>query len=226
MKELIKKVVKIQSELKAPKGQYNNFGKYAYRSCEDILEALKPHLAQEGLVQTISDEVVMVGERIYVKATVTVTDGSSSIEGSGFAREAEDKKGMDSSQLTGSTSSYARKYALNGMWNIDDTKDADATNTHGKEPIVAKSGIPKSNTRKPQSKANPTVSKEAAKVVSKAKQSNGKVKIDNVASDAFKRAKMSVIEGIRTVDFILENSQFSNPELKKEFLRQVGQNHE
>ena len=133
MQEFIKKLSKVQSELKAPKNQRNNFGNYNYRSCEDILEAVKPLLAREGLVLTVCDDIALVGDRYYIKATATITDGVNSLSNSAFAREEESKKGMDSSQLTGATSSYARKYALNGLLCIDDTKDADATNTHGKE---------------------------------------------------------------------------------------------
>lgn len=130
-----KKLLQVQSDLKAPKGQYNSFGKYNYRSAEDILEAVKPLLHNEGLVQTISDEIVSVGDRIYVKSIVTLYDAESdeSLSVSALAREDETKKGMDSSQITGSTSSYARKYALNGMYAIDDTKDLDATNTGTKK---------------------------------------------------------------------------------------------
>ena len=126
MKELIKKVCEVQSQLKAPKNQFNSFGEYRYRSCEDILEAVKPLLGDKGLVLTINDEVVQVGERYYVKATATITDGENSISNSAFAREMAEKKKMDDSQITGATSSYARKYALNGLFCIDDTKDADA----------------------------------------------------------------------------------------------------
>jgi len=122
---LINKIISIQSELKAPKNQYNSFGKYKYRNQEDILEALKPLLKREGLLQTITDSVIHTGDRYYIEATVTVTDGDASVSVSGFAREAESKKGMDESQISGTASSYARKYALNGMWLIDDTKDAD-----------------------------------------------------------------------------------------------------
>ena len=125
MSELSKKILKVQAELKAPKNQYNSFGKYKYRSAEDILEGLKPLLAKNELLQTISDEIVLVGDRFYIKATVTVRHGEEEISVSGYAREALNKKGMDESQITGTASSYARKYALNGMWAIDDTKDSD-----------------------------------------------------------------------------------------------------
>ena len=123
--EFIEKIVAIQSELKAPKGQYNSLGKYNYRSCEDILEGVKPLLAKHGLVLTIQDSIELIGDRYYVKATATITDGKENVSTSAYARESLDKKGMDASQVTGATSSYARKYALNGLLAIDDTKDAD-----------------------------------------------------------------------------------------------------
>ena len=128
------KLVKVQSELKAPKSQYNSFGKYSYRNCEDILEALKPILNEVKAIVNISDEVVLIGDRYYIKATVKFIDAETGemVEASAMAREEETKKGMDASQLTGSTSSYARKYALNGLFAIDDTKDSDTTNTHNK----------------------------------------------------------------------------------------------
>lgn len=134
----MKKLVAVQTALKAPKGQFNKFGGYKYRSCEDILEAVKPLLLEQGLQLTITDEPVEVGGRIYIKATATVTDGSETATVSGYAREAETKKGMDESQITGTASSYARKYALNGLFLIDDTKDADATNDHQKPKAAAK----------------------------------------------------------------------------------------
>ena len=135
MVKVYKKLLAIQNELKAPKAQYNNFGKYKYRNCEDILEALKPILAKNLAVVTVSDEVVPAGERFYVKATAKITDTESgeSVETTAFAREEGSKKGMDGSQLTGSFSSYARKYALNGLFAIDDTKDADFQNEERKE---------------------------------------------------------------------------------------------
>lgn len=117
----------MQSELKAPKSQWNSFGKYNYRNCEDILEGLKPLLKSHGCVVNMSDEIRMVGERYYVCATakVVASDGSS-VESCAYAREPLSKKGMDDSQITGAASSYARKYALNGLFGIDDTKDADS----------------------------------------------------------------------------------------------------
>jgi hypothetical protein len=132
MKELTTKLANIQATLKAPKDLHNKFGDYRYRSAESILEAVKPLLNANGLILIISDRIIDVGGRIYVNSTVTISDGVSSMAVDGFAREAETKKGMDDSQITGAASSYARKYALNGMFLIDDTKDADATNDHGK----------------------------------------------------------------------------------------------
>lgn len=156
----MKRLIEIQNELKAPKSQRNSFGGYNYRSCEDILEAVKPLLKKQGLSLVISDDVIAVDggyditevskdlktnketskhiiaqNRVYIKATATLYDseGKMIAQTSALAREEETKKGMDASQLTGSTSSYARKYALNGLFAIDDTKDADAINTHDKE---------------------------------------------------------------------------------------------
>jgi hypothetical protein len=123
-------MTEIQAKLKAPKGQFNSFGKYNYRSCEDIVEAVKPLLHEFGYHLNLSDEVVAAGDRIYIKATAKVMQGSVVVEqATALAREAADKKGMDDSQITGTASSYARKYALNGLFAIDDTKDAD-TNEH------------------------------------------------------------------------------------------------
>jgi hypothetical protein len=115
----------IQSEIKANKSQFNKFGGYAYRSCEDIVEAAKPVLLKHGYNLTLSDEIVMIGNRYYVRATVSISNGTQAYSSTAFAREEETKKGMDASQITGAASSYARKYALNGLFAIDDTKDAD-----------------------------------------------------------------------------------------------------
>ena len=122
------KLLAVQSELKAPKNQYNSFGKYKYRSCEDIIEAVKPILAKHGLVLTLSDAIEYVGDRYYIYVTATVADNESSIATEALAREADTKKGMDAAQITGSASSYARKYALSGLFLLDDSKDADAMN--------------------------------------------------------------------------------------------------
>ena len=121
------KLIAVQSALKAPKGQYNSFGKYNYRSCEDILEAVKPHLKTNGLALVVRYEIVEIARRVYVKATAQVIDEvGAEISTTAFAREPQEKKGMDDSQVTGSSSSYARKYALNGLFAIDDNKDADS----------------------------------------------------------------------------------------------------
>ena len=145
MKEINIKLMNIQQELKAPKGQYNSFGKYAYRSCEDILEAVKPLLKKEKVVLTISDELQYIGNRYYIKATATLidTESEATISNSAYAREEETKKGMDGSQITGASSSYARKYALNGLFGIDDNKDSDTTNIQSKEEKEDKKISPK-----------------------------------------------------------------------------------
>ena len=124
-KEFFEKLAKVQGELKAPKGQKNSFGGYKYRSCEDILEAVKPLCVNAGLLLTITDNIMLVGDRYYIQATVSVSDSDEEKTVTAYAREAQNKKGMDESQVTGAASSYARKYALNGMFLIDDTKDAD-----------------------------------------------------------------------------------------------------
>lgn len=130
----MKELVDIQNELKAPKNQVNKFGGYNYRSAEDILEAAKKVLVKHGCYLTITDGIEMIGDRVYIVATATVTNSEGkSVSTKAYAREEETKKGMDAAQITGSASSYARKYALNGLFCIDDTKDPDATNTHGKD---------------------------------------------------------------------------------------------
>ena len=127
------KLLAVQGELKAPKGQYNSFGKYKYRSCEDIVEAVKPLLFKYKAAILLDDEIVEVAGRFYIKATAQFIDceDGNIVSTNAYAREDESKKGMDGAQVTGTSSSYARKYALNGLLAIDDTKDADATNTHG-----------------------------------------------------------------------------------------------
>lgn len=133
---IYEKLTELQNELKAPKNQFNSFGKYKYRSCEDILEAVKPLLQKYKLAQVIDDDIKEINGRFYVKATISLFDIEKDglmIMVSALAREEDSKKGMDSSQLTGSTSSYARKYALAGLYALDDTQDSDSLNTHGKE---------------------------------------------------------------------------------------------
>lgn len=135
-------MIAIQKQLKAPKDLYNKFGQYKYRSAESILEAVKPLLAEYGVLMTITDEIVVLGNRFYVKSIVTVKKGDETLTNVGFAREDETKKGMDGSQVTGASSSYARKYALNGLFLIDDTKDADTDEYHNQ-------------TNQPKAKAQP-----------------------------------------------------------------------
>lgn len=140
----MKKLIDIQSELKAPKGQYNSFGKYKYRSAEDILEAVKPLLKKHGCYLTLSDEPVSIDGRHYIKATATLcAENADSVKVTAYAREPETKKGMDESQITGTASSYARKYALNGLFAIDDTKDAD-TDEYSSQTATKQSSKPTS----------------------------------------------------------------------------------
>lgn len=137
----MKELIQIQKELKAPKNQYNAFGEYHYRSAEDILEALKPLLAKYDCILTLTDEIIFIGNRYYICAFATIKNSTGEqIVVKAFAREQESKTKMDASQITGAASSYARKYALNGLFLIDDTKDADATNTHGKEEVKEDNG--------------------------------------------------------------------------------------
>lgn len=172
---IYEKLMKVQASLKAPKGQFNSFGNYRYRSCEDIVEAVKPLLSEVGAVLTLSDSLELIGDRFYVKATATLLDGEGIVQTYAYAREDEIKKGMDGSQITGAASSYARKYALNGLFAIDDTKDADATNTHGNEIEAPK---------KPAKKVEPDKKPEAEKKVNK----------DNVQALILKMASKNVTE--------------------------------
>ena len=144
MSEILKVLSKIQQDLKAPKGQYNSFSKYNYRSCEDILSAVKPMLGDA--VITLSDEMVEVGGRVYVKATAMLHLGKEQFSVTAYARESAERKGMNSDQLTGATSSYARKYALNGLLLIDDTKDADSMDNRqqgANKPLLSKANMDK-----------------------------------------------------------------------------------
>ena len=147
MANIYEKLMNVQQELKAPKGQYNSFGEYKYRSCEDILEAVKPLLEKNKLILTLTDTIIPASEtRFYVKATLIDVESEGTIENTAFARESEEKKKLDNSQLTGVASSYARKYALNGLLLIDDTKDADTDEFQkqtSEEKFVTKSQIKK-----------------------------------------------------------------------------------
>lgn len=161
------KLLSVQAALKAPKGQFNAFGKYNYRSCEDILEAVKPLLKEHGLTLVIRDQITPVGNRIYVQATAVVTseDGKDHIFVTSYAREEEEKKGMDGSQITGAASSYARKYALNGLFLIDDTKDSDGTNTHGKDAASPPAAKKPSSDAPPSSSEPPSIMDKAISYV-------------------------------------------------------------
>lgn len=147
----MKELIEIQKKLKAPKGQYNSFGKYKYRSAEDILEAVKPLCHENNCTLTLSDTLENIGDRYYIKATVSITNGTETVSVSAYAREDETKKGMDGSQITGTASSYARKYALNGLFCIDDTKDAD-TDEYKRQST--------GNSKKDSQKAAPKFSRE------------------------------------------------------------------
>lgn len=180
-KEFIERVVAIQRDLKAPKGQYNSFGKYHYRSAEDILNSVKPLLADKGLVLTITDEVHQIGSRFYIESIATLTDGVNSIQNSALAREDDTAKGMSGAQITGATSSYARKYALNGLFAIDDTKDADATND----------GTAQANNSTEEQAlheiANAKSREELNKVWNNYKQLQGNAKFSQAMADACKK---------------------------------------
>lgn len=143
------KLLEIQHRLKAPKGQYNNFGKYKYRSCEDILEAVKPILYEVGCTLTLTDTIELIGDRYYIKATAWLKGEDTDEVVTAYAREAETKTGMDASQITGTASSYARKYALNGLFCIDDTKDAD-TDEYAEQTCKEKKTAPEQ--KKPEQK--------------------------------------------------------------------------
>ena len=159
---IFKKLLTIQSKLKAPKGQYNEYGKYYYRSCEDIFEAVKPLLAETGTALVMKDEIVEVNGRFYVKATAVLMTEDEEITNSAYAREEETKKGMDASQITGSCSTYARKYALNGLFLIDDTRDADTMDNReeAKKEQPKKEEPKKEAPKKAEQKTEPKTAKQ------------------------------------------------------------------
>ena len=187
----------IQSKLKAPKGQRNNFGGYNYRSCEDILEALKPVLAEYGAAVLLSDEIVQMGTRWYVKATATLKTEKESISVTAFAREAENRKGMDESQITGSASSYARKYALNGLFGIDDTKDADTMDNRATVSHTAKEDpFAKLNTKHAKALQAAQTAEELVDVMAGIKASMGDAFNDDRAKyTAAYKARLAQIQG-------------------------------
>ena len=158
-KKIYEKLAKVQAELKAPKGQFNSFGKYHYRSQEDILEAVKPILSRQGMTINLTADIVLVEQRYYVNSTATVSAGTHTISSNAFAREPSEKKGMDESQITGTASSYARKYALNGLFAIDDTKDSDAEE-QPKQAIEKREATPAQ--KQPTNKLDEALIKEAS----------------------------------------------------------------
>lgn len=193
---IYEKLLNIQNELKAPKNQHNNFGNYDYRSCEDILEAVKPLCKEQKVVLKVLDEIVMVGDRYYVRATALLIDleaEGGTVESIAYAREEENKKGMDASQVTGATSSYARKYALNGLFCIDDTKDAD-TNAYKKQ---QDKGISKTQT-------STNITNNQLKLISEAQRkrlfaiSNGN---NEVVKRVLQRYKYEKTEQIKVTDY-------------------------
>lgn len=197
-------LVNVQAQLNAPKGQFNSFGKYAYRSCEDILEAVKPLLAKNGLTLNLSDEIVAIGSRIYVKATATVRGENDSVSATAYAREPEQKKGMDDSQITGTASSYARKYALNGLFCIDDAKDADTDeNARQQGKKAPESTRQQAQTNVKQSTVNPPLCADCGCVIQPYKQRTaqemahaskekfGRVLCMECANDELERYKVS-----------------------------------
>lgn len=182
---IYEKLMNIQNELKAPKNQYNSFGKYKYRSCEDILEAVKPINKKYNAVLVIKDEIQQIGDRYYVKATAILADTEKpgeSIISSAYARENDAKTGMDTSQLTGATSSYARKYCLNGLFNIDDTKDADTE-------AFTKQSAPKKTAQ-----AQASAAAELESIMATIKDTNGNAL--NVVSYLFKKFEKTSVQDL------------------------------
>ena len=179
----MKELLQIQSELKAPKGQFNAYGKYKYRSCEDILEAVKPILKKNNCTLLLSDSLIYVGERYYIKATATLVNAEGkSVSTEAYAREEETKKGMDASQITGASSSYARKYALNGLLCIDDNKDSDTTNTGDNTPAAPAKASKEDNAEVEKAIAEINAAKSKEELINAiAKYKSNKSVINNLA---------------------------------------------
>ena len=179
----MKELLQIQSELKAPKGQFNAYGKYKYRSCEDILEAVKPILKKCNCTLLLSDSLVYIGDRYYIKATATLVNAEGkSVSTEAYAREEETKKGMDASQITGASSSYARKYALNGLLCIDDNKDSDTTNTGDNAPAAPAKASKEDNAEVEKAIAEINAAKSKEELVKAiAKYKGNKSVINNLA---------------------------------------------
>lgn len=203
---ILASLLAVQRDLKAPKGQFNSFGKYKYRSCEDIVEAVKPLLNDNGLILTMSDEVIEVGGRVYIKATAIVTDivNGDKMEVSAMAREPEEKKGMDSSQITGTASSYARKYALNGLFAIDDTKDAD-TDAYAQTSQNAPQSTKNNSKGKSTTKADKIEYEQSDKVWQSAfNRLNAEIKRLNYSKEELKLIAVNVIGKETTRDMTCE----------------------
>jgi hypothetical protein len=202
---MITKLALIQQELCAPKNQYNSYGKYNYRSCEDILEGLKPCLEKTGCALTISDELIVVGERYYVKATATLHDNETDkkISNVAYAREELTKKGMDASQITGAASSYARKYALNGLFCIDDVKDADTRDNRQKE-------------AKAQKQAEAEQQKIANQLIDEAKVNALIARCENENVPVEKILKLYKVESLEKLTELMFRNIFDNFEKIKE----------
>ena len=179
----MKELLQIQSELKAPKGQFNDYGKYKYRSCEDILEAVKPILKKCNCTLLLSDSLVYVGERYYIKATATLVNAEGkSVSTESYDREEDTKKGMDASQITGASSSYARKYALNGLLCIDDNKDSDTTNTGDNAPAAPAKASKEDNAEVEKAIAEINAAKSKEELINAiAKYKGNKSVINNLA---------------------------------------------
>jgi hypothetical protein len=188
---------KIQKELKAPKNLRNTFGNYNYRSAESILDAVKP-LLESGTI-TCSDELVMIGTRFYVKATATLSDGKESISTTAFAREAETKKGMDESQITGATSSYARKYALNGLFAIDDIKDSDSLDN--REKPENQPGVPIPPKIKPPTPPVPTLGTNKLATKDQVREIEDLLTTSTIDDEARKRANGLILKGLTSLKY-------------------------
>jgi len=188
---MIEQLIKIQNELKAPKSQYNSFGKYSYRNAEDIFEAAKPICYKHGLLLTITDKIIEVAGNLFVESTALITDGEKQMAVSAQAGLDLNRKGMDKAQASGASSSYARKYALGGLFLLDDTKDADATNTHGKGPKTA----PKQLVSKPDLKLNSDAFLKAIQAVTNktvtVSQIEAKYNLNKDVKDALTKAEKS-----------------------------------
>lgn len=207
---IMEKLMNVQRELKAPKGQYNDFGRYKYRSAEDIVEAVKPIASKYGALIILSDEIAFIGDRIYIKATATFcdVDTGEKIKAEAFAREPESKKGMDASQITGSCSSYARKYALNGLFCIDDTKDSDYTNVGKNDEIEGPKSPKKMNTGKRMEQSDKPLSGDGSELLTDSQRkllyasasgiskADMKIILDGFGYESSKEIKRKDVDGI------------------------------